>query len=216
MKTEGVTSFAPQQERSYRYKIELKNNLLTLWIEDQASKQQCLTLTIQFLRSTWVAKYELDLEPVLVERIDVVESKLRDHQDELKRICGELSIVQAPPFISLQATRTTQYSRLCWNKAECTEFAVNGNDGEITIKREGVYKIGGVINSIPRNYDQAIRLLSNGTCIRLNYCAYLGSNHYVSTPMDAIVLLQEGDKLMVTCDSKSISTSYLSIVSIVN
>ncbi|KAG3090636.1 hypothetical protein PI125_g17640 [Phytophthora idaei] len=37
-----------------------------------------MAVTIRVLRSTWVAKYVFDLDSVSVERIDVLESKLRD------------------------------------------------------------------------------------------------------------------------------------------
>lgn len=57
-----------------------------------------LVMTLQFLRSTWVVKYAFDLEPVPLERIDVVESNLRDQQDALERIRGELSAAQTPLF----------------------------------------------------------------------------------------------------------------------
>ncbi|EGZ06149.1 hypothetical protein PHYSODRAFT_531862, partial [Phytophthora sojae] len=181
-----------------------------------------LVMTLQFLRSTWVVKYAFDLEPVPLERIDVVESNLRDQQDALERIRGELSAAQTPPFLRLEASRTRQYStlsclesRLCWNKAHCAEFAVNGEDGVIKILRQGVYRIGGVVNCAPTSYGKTVMLLKNGVCIQQNYCAYMGSNHYVSTSLDAIVLLEEGDMLTITCGTKTVTTSYCSIVGIV-
>ncbi|KAG2775753.1 hypothetical protein Pcac1_g13628 [Phytophthora cactorum] len=45
-----------------------------------------LAVTIRVLRSTWVAKYVFDLDSVSVERIDVLESKLRDQQHELEKL----------------------------------------------------------------------------------------------------------------------------------
>ncbi|KAJ8552160.1 hypothetical protein ON010_g10388 [Phytophthora cinnamomi] len=141
-----------------------------------------LGMTIHFLQCTWVVKYAFDLDPVLSERIDTVESKLRDQQDALDGVRGELNAIQTPPFICLQATYITQYSRLCWNNADCVEFTASGDDGIIKIHRQGVYKIGGVVNSAHKSYDQTIRLLKNGWCIQQSYCAYMGNNRYVATP----------------------------------
>ncbi|KAG1704907.1 hypothetical protein DVH05_004935 [Phytophthora capsici] len=47
-----------------------------------------LVMSIRFIRSSWDAKYVFDLGPVSVERIDILESKLRDYRDELEKLCG--------------------------------------------------------------------------------------------------------------------------------
>ncbi|RLN55800.1 hypothetical protein BBJ28_00026357 [Nothophytophthora sp. Chile5] len=135
---EGVTTFAPPPAPTYRYIIALKNEKLSIWIENRAAKRQwykgdlaksdyvtasntipdaspadyaksldCdlddssdvlrkftplkdsrfrleLTVKIRVLRSVWSAQYTFDLDPVSVERIDILEAKLRDQQDILE------------------------------------------------------------------------------------------------------------------------------------
>ncbi|OWY93751.1 hypothetical protein PHMEG_00036734 [Phytophthora megakarya] len=135
MEVEGITSF-PSTTTTYRFSIQLKNDKISIWMEDRTSKKQwykgniakcdyvtsantitdasasdyvkcfhdALTCTldgssdghrqlrflpgnslrlefvmnVHIMHSTLVAIYTFDLEPVSVERIDVLESKLRD------------------------------------------------------------------------------------------------------------------------------------------
>lgn len=50
IKLEGVTSFPEDPGMSYRYCIELKNSLMSIWMEDRTSKMQwyeCKKFSIQ-------------------------------------------------------------------------------------------------------------------------------------------------------------------------
>ncbi|KAG7383431.1 hypothetical protein PHYPSEUDO_003671 [Phytophthora pseudosyringae] len=175
-----------------------------------------LTMNIRFLRSAWVAKYSFDLDPVSLGQIDVLESKVRDQHDELEHLRRELKAVRPTLFVTLEAYQKDGKGRLCWNKVQCDEFVVDSHDGVVKARCEGVYRIGGVINSAPRTYNQTVKLLKNGVSIQCSYCAYVGNNHCVSTPLDCITLLKEGDEISVTTSCDTVTTSHLSIVSVVN
>ncbi|KAK1937081.1 hypothetical protein P3T76_009859 [Phytophthora citrophthora] len=65
-----------------------------------------------------MAKYAFELEPVSVERIDVLESKLRDLQDklnhqqeELERLSKDISAVRVLPFGRLGASHKNAHAR---------------------------------------------------------------------------------------------------------
>ncbi|CAI5703761.1 unnamed protein product [Peronospora effusa] len=211
-----------------------------------------LTLTIPFLRSTWVAKYSFELDPVEMDRINVMESTIRDQYDELQRLRSELYAVKAVPFIKLAADCMDQNKQFRWNKVDCAEFVVDNENGVIKARTQGVYSIRGVINCAPSNYSQyilsqcprhpsnrpkaikstdwwgqlcicdknlrdsheSIMILKNGECIQRSYCGYTAGK-CVSTPLDCVALVKEGDALTITCDCDSVSMSYLSIVAIV-
>ncbi|UIZ21886.1 hypothetical protein KXD40_008919 [Peronospora effusa] len=206
-----------------------------------------LTLTIPFLRSTWVAKYSFELDPVEMDRINVMKSTIRDQYDELQRLRSELYAVKAVPFIKLAADCMDQNKQFRWNKVDCAEFVVDNENGVIKARTQGVYSIRGVINCAPSNYSQyilsqcprhrvtgrrrsnlqiggvnfnlrdsheSIMILKNGECIQRSYCGYTAGK-CVSTPLDCVALVKEGDALTITCDCDSVSMSYLSIVAIV-
>ncbi|CAH0475126.1 unnamed protein product [Peronospora belbahrii] len=77
-----------------------------------------LTLTISFLRSP---KYTFNLDPVSLTQVDVLESKMRDQNDELVRLRDQLNAVHEASragvnlFIKLEAERISSsqgtYSR---------------------------------------------------------------------------------------------------------
>ncbi|KAG6949196.1 hypothetical protein JG687_00015028, partial [Phytophthora cactorum] len=94
-----------------------------------------LAVTIRVLRSTWVAKYVFDLDSVSVERIDVLESKLRDQQHELEKLRGELKTGDAFPFIKLAVFTKHGSSILCWEPVPSGEFMSTRLDGKIKARR---------------------------------------------------------------------------------
>uniref|UniRef100_A0AAV1TBP8 Uncharacterized protein n=1 Tax=Peronospora matthiolae TaxID=2874970 RepID=A0AAV1TBP8_9STRA len=149
MEVDGITAFSTSPATSYRYILRLKDDKLSIWMEDRTSKKQwsksgmikedyvtsantiadasaidylslfqdtlesnldksgyvqrtlevlsggacqlVVSVTVRILRSVRVAKYTFVLEPVSVERIDVLESKMRDQQEELVRLQNNLS-----------------------------------------------------------------------------------------------------------------------------
>ena len=50
-----------------------------------------ISVKVRILRSVIAVKYAFVLEPVSVERIDVLEYKMRDQQEELERLQNNLS-----------------------------------------------------------------------------------------------------------------------------
>lgn len=118
-------------------------------------------LTLRVLRSTWEAKYTFQLAPVSMERIDILESKLRDlqdafdkcalfgQQDERKKLVMTNSVAE---FVAL-ATYPDSI-KLCWtmpgSNGSATEYAscsfcVSGLNGELIIVSPGIYIVGATV-----------------------------------------------------------------------
>ncbi|KAF1791918.1 hypothetical protein GQ600_9905 [Phytophthora cactorum] len=140
-----------------------------LKIFDDGTIRLDLAIEIDFLRTSWVAKFAFELNPVSVEQIDVLESKLRDQQDALERLEKEVKLLRAdqePIFIQLKASRKHETtSNLCWDKQESVSFIVNNGSGEIKITRSGVYSIHGTLICYPIDDDGRMMLLKNKECI---------------------------------------------------
>lgn len=70
-----------------------------------------MAVTIRNLYSTKTTKYVFHLEPVPEERIYILESKVRDLQDEVEKLRG---IDASPPFVKLTTLKKDGSLDLCW------------------------------------------------------------------------------------------------------
>lgn len=152
------------------------------------------------------------LDPITVERVDVLESKLRDLQDALDTL--HIDGGRALPFIQLHATSKNQRTRLIWDKENSDGFTVTGRDGTVKVSRGGVYNICASITG-KSGGNTIVRLWTNDVCIHFAY-SIPSSGFYGSTLLNSIARLNEGDVLVVTCDSDLWDTSYLSLVRLGN
>ncbi|KAF4034800.1 hypothetical protein GN244_ATG13255 [Phytophthora infestans] len=164
---------------------------------------------IRVLRSTWVAKYEFDLDPVSVERIDVLESKLRDQQEELEKLRGKLKKGKTLLFIKLTATTKNGSSILCWQNVQSDDFVSTGMDGIVKVRRRGVYSVGVIVNAVP-GASQNVQLLKNGTLLQAVDPGY-SQGYNSSAALNTIEHLEEDDELSISCLCNLSATSYLTI-----
>ncbi|CEG42929.1 Tumour necrosis factor-like domain [Plasmopara halstedii] len=181
---------------------------------DEGALRLELSATICVFHSTWKAKYTFDLDPVSVNQIDVLESKLRDQQDEIEKLKKQLKSGENPSYIKLTTSTKQGNSILCWNRAHSTEFESNGVDGVIKIRRKGVYIIGAIVNAVS-NVNQKVQLMKNDNPIQVVTAGYYGG-HGGSTVVNTIEQLEENDKLTITCLANLADTSYLTILRLEN
>ncbi|KAE8912960.1 hypothetical protein PF003_g3185 [Phytophthora fragariae] len=173
----------------------------------------CLAIAIRVLRSTRVAKFVFNLNPLTIERIDILESKLRDQQDELDAVRLHVDGGRVLPFVQLHATSKNQLTRLIWNKVNSDDF-VTGIDGKVKVSRGGVYNVCASVTGNSGG-NTTVRLLKNGTCIQVSY-SFPSGGFYGSTSLNSIVRMDEGDVLEVTCGFDIWDTSYLSLARVGN
>lgn len=157
-----------------------------------------------------MAKYTFDLEPVSVERIDILESKLRDQQEALEKLRSELKLVEAPPFIKLTTSQKYGSSIMCWDSVKSDQFVSNGLDGAVKALREGVYNIGVLATTIA-GVNKGVQLLKNGMPIQVAFPGY-SQSYFNSTTLNTIERLEKNDELTTTCAGNLAATSYLVIV----
>eukprot|EP00644_Phytophthora_capsici_P016781 jgi/Phyca11/21724/fgenesh1_pg.PHYCAscaffold_111_\ len=95
-KVQGSTGFSSNSVGCYRYEISLHSGQVNIWLEDQSSKKQWETgllnkedyvTTANVFVDASVSDYVLS---IAVERIDILESKLKDVQEELGRLRGKI------------------------------------------------------------------------------------------------------------------------------
>ncbi|KAE9314207.1 hypothetical protein PR003_g19313 [Phytophthora rubi] len=192
----------------------VKRKLYTL---NGGSRRLELAVKIRVLRSTWMAKYTFDLDPVSVERIDILESKLHDQQDEVEKLRSDLLNGPSPQHVQLEASTKDAQLRLLWKSIDSVGFVVNGSDGVVKVCDSGLYTMSAIINSAPGSFQHKAQLLVNGKSVQSVYCncSYTGGNQK-TTSLSFTTALSEGDEVAVQCDSNLFDTSYLSIVRVGN
>uniref|UniRef100_A0AAV1T977 Uncharacterized protein n=1 Tax=Peronospora matthiolae TaxID=2874970 RepID=A0AAV1T977_9STRA len=256
MEVDGITAFSTSPATSYRYILRLKDDKLSIWMEDRTSKKQwsksgvtkedyvtsanaisdasandylklfqnaldgepdessdaqctlevlsgdaCqLVVSVKFriLRSVRVVKYTFVLEPVSVDRIDVLESKMRDQQEELKRLQK-----QSIAHVHLEAsTKNDTTKKLQWSDPDSDNFTLDHGTGEISIRQPGAYSITVVVTGS----NQGISIQKNEECI------YSGSNsgYHSSLTASTIARFDANDRLAVTVNTLT-GTSHLLI-----
>ncbi|KAF1785031.1 hypothetical protein GQ600_8178 [Phytophthora cactorum] len=118
-----------------------------LTVREGGALQLELLANIRFQKSTWTMAYTFDLDPVSAERIEELESKLRDQQnevtrmsrvesklqEELTRLKTELEAAQVVSFIQLEATGANGLSWLCWEGTESDDFKVTGANSVVKV-----------------------------------------------------------------------------------
>ncbi|KAK1937079.1 hypothetical protein P3T76_009857 [Phytophthora citrophthora] len=159
-----------------------------------------LSFAVEFrlLRSTRVAKYTFELDPVSVERINILESKLRGQWDELERL-------RALPFAQFEASiKDARTRKLLWSAVGSNFFPVTG--GNVLIRRPGVYSVTALVNNFCCNHDWG-DLLKN---VYVQKAAYFYADNRCRS-VNSVMELVEGDTVSVACGGTVQDTCYLVI-----
>ncbi|KAL4166762.1 hypothetical protein KRP22_014014 [Phytophthora ramorum] len=159
-----------------------------------------LTARVCVLRSSWKATYSFRLDLFTVERIDILESNLRDQQEEVERLSSELERAKTPIAIELDAFENVAgMSILSWHSIKSSTFVVDGENGVIKINRPGMYVIGVDIHLFSDDSDdddeeeECIELQKNGRCLDT------GNSNTTVASLNALTRLDAGDEIKVVC-----------------
>ncbi|GMF15092.1 unnamed protein product [Phytophthora lilii] len=159
-----------------------------------------ISMTIQAAMKTRVATYTFYMEPISVERIDVLESKLRDLQEEVGAKYAEVAGLQdrikqlenpAPiEIIQLQATAKTGHT-LLWTKVD---KYTSGTDGVIRNLAPGTYLVTVVVSGAGCNAETSLMIRDEN--IQTALCGH--SSYHGATTLSCLVNLEKDDFLSVT------------------
>ncbi|CAI5727939.1 unnamed protein product [Hyaloperonospora brassicae] len=167
-----------------------------------------ISVKVRILRSVRVAKYAFVLDAVAVERIDVLESKLRDQQEELDRLRKQIG--DGHMQLEASATDLNTYKML-WSDTDSDSFSVNQRTGDVSFRRPGVYSITATVNLIADAYGNSsvsVSVMKNQACIYSS----TGSNYGMFVTASTISRFSADDVLAVTLPSCNCGTSYLYVV----
>jgi hypothetical protein len=187
-----------------------------------------LSLKIRLLRSSRTIKYSFELQPVAVERIDILESKLKDQQEELDRLLAKGN-TGGNVFVCVESDAWVS-SKLQWKEVNSEYFKLSKDKAAVIVLQAGLLAVGVVVNHLPaasggsgsidlHKDGVAIQSATTGParCQNVNYGGESYVSHQTSSSLMAIIQVEKGTHLSVNCVGTSAianMASYLTAVRI--
>ncbi|KAL3664432.1 hypothetical protein V7S43_010753 [Phytophthora oleae] len=190
-----------------------------------------LSIKLRLLQSVREVHYVFKLEPVPVERIDILESKLKDQQEELEMLRGQVGTAKHV-FLSAESvtwsSQTWSSQKLEWKITSGEKFSLAANNTAIKVFCPGLYAISVLANHHPTTATGWISLEKSGAQIQRaaigesNYCdSYSGvqklATHNTGSSLMCIVQVKKDEPITVVCSGNSVianTASYLTAVRI--
>ncbi|EGZ06262.1 hypothetical protein PHYSODRAFT_566045 [Phytophthora sojae] len=179
-----------------------------------------IAVAIQVLRKSRVMSYAFVLEPISVERIDVLESRMRDMQGEMDKLRLEGDTKSATlqteirneqeTVVFAQSVGTSRVGDIIrWNSSSPT--SVFGDDGSIRMPLPGLYQILTVVNHQANRPAEAIQLMKGSACIQVACSGYAQGN-LCSTSLMCVTRIDKNDQLTVKCPTEVVSSSAITLI----
>jgi hypothetical protein len=150
-----------------------------------------------------------------VERVDILESKLKDQQEELDRLRAKVD-TGANVFVFVESDAWVS-SMLQWNEVTSENFMLSEDKTSIVVLEGGLFAIGVVVNHFPEDdcATGSIDLQKDGgeiqsvatgsTCCQSRKVGSAIGSHRTSSSLMAIVQVEKDAQLSV----KRVGTSAL-------
>ncbi|RLN31354.1 hypothetical protein BBJ28_00016801 [Nothophytophthora sp. Chile5] len=164
-----------------------------------------LSVKIRMLQSARDVSYTFELLPIAVERIDILESKMKDQQQELEKLrCKVGSTNLAHVYVESKAMNSSQF--LTWEQVHSDYFRLTADKAAIEVLLQGCYSVGVIVNHMPNgsNTTATVMLQKDGVeiqraCSGSGYDSYNGryTTHQTSSTLVCLTRMEIGEKLAV-------------------
>ncbi|RLN70679.1 hypothetical protein BBJ28_00023625 [Nothophytophthora sp. Chile5] len=194
-----------------------------------------MSANIRMLQLVRRVTYTFELHPVAMERIDILEAKLRDLQEALETSRETIWLHHES-----EGDLSESPGKILWKPLDSESFQVVEDQSAVQWLFSGVYSIGVVVNHAPDAETGALELQQNGVVIQrvcingikdssdLSDCD--DTNESVEDSSDCedvdeatnssllcVTKVAKGDNFAVTCSGTSfVAVSYLTVVRIGN
>ena len=185
-----------------------------------ASGEAVLTLTLN-MSGVWRPEYVFSLLPVGLDKVDVLDSKQRDLEEEVIQLRKQVAELTAnievakaegrrPPVLSLTSVTTTGCGeKVVWGGitpriVTDSHFQVSANNVQVTILQPGLYQVHVRLGGTNAANSQSLGLQRNGVDIAI--CIQSDANNYQNTAqLFEILELAINDVLQVRCGANNSS-----------
>ncbi|RYY83760.1 hypothetical protein EON63_10515 [archaeon] len=136
------------------------------------SEAVTLTLTIS-IGGVWKPEFVFTLLPVALDKIDILEAKLRDAQEEIEQLRAHKELVNEVVYFSLSSKTACGNQQIVqWDEAEGLRaprvgFEISADSRQITVLKAGTYQI-------------YVRLAGSNTANGQLLCLVLNNNNIAS------------------------------------
>mmetsp|Transcript_23994 Transcript_23994/g.35217 ORF Transcript_23994/g.35217 Transcript_23994/m.35217 type:complete len:320 (+) Transcript_23994:81-1040(+) len=140
--------------------------------------EEVLILTLSMCGGVWRPEYKFPLIPIGVERLDVLEAKIRDLQDEIKELRSSTTV-----YLSLASNGSNEQQAINWTgffpgRHLPEELSLSTNGDQIRVHMPGLYQVDArVCFSVVGKYvSPCLSLKRNEVAISQTTCTMIGDN----------------------------------------
>ncbi|KAG3013938.1 hypothetical protein PC121_g13726 [Phytophthora cactorum] len=160
-----------------------------------------LTLQIRALSFAWNAKCIFELIPISLDRVDIVEAKLRDVEEELARTKKRLADQNAEGVVYLAASSeivdvVSDKEEIIWKDLISGHFELNSEQNGIIFLEGGWYIVNLMVHLYPQSSGGYVKSFKKYSCV-LKYQAPRNIGKNTSTAMGWSGVLNKNDELSV-------------------
>jgi len=195
---------------------------------------------IQVLKHSRVATYAFGMEPISLERVDVLESKMRDMQEEINGLFEEKSKIVATHddahaevmdildardeelSVLKQQVKTLLESHDC---AESTQLQATAKVGEwiawgrlangvLRVTNPGMYQVTAIVNHRGTSATASIQLFRGSECIQTANCGETDGSYHSTCLACVTRVPKQNYEFAVKCTADLTGTSYLTFLRI--
>lgn len=153
-------------------------------------------LKLKVFKSVWTPKYRFILNPVPLEQVDMLASKVRDLEEQIN------SIRRQPVYFEVTAKGHPGTNRnIVWNGFNSDFFKFEAS-GEIEFLVSGLYLVHAIVHCINSNNSVVYSLMKGTKCVKscVDSSAtnnYNGTVMVMASPLTHTIMMTKGDKLSI-------------------
>mmetsp|Transcript_22082 Transcript_22082/g.49089 ORF Transcript_22082/g.49089 Transcript_22082/m.49089 type:complete len:304 (+) Transcript_22082:61-972(+) len=170
---------------------------------DQADGEMVLTLTLS-MGGIWKPEFVFALLPVGLEKVDMLEAKVRDAQEEIESLRAQLAAGSAPAYLSISsATACGSQQMVAWDAAApvvipASHFELSADKKQVTVLKEGLYQVN--VRLAGTNYSNTQSLGLQVNAVEVAQCTQSDANGHQNSPqLHELMILKANDTLQVRC-----------------
>lgn len=154
-------------------------------------------LKLKVFKSVWTPKYRIGLNPVPLEQVDILASKVRDLEEQI-----EATRFPQRVYFDVTAKGNPGPNRnIVWNGTNNDSFKFE-DSGEIEFLVSGLYLVHAIIHCTNSNNSVAFSLMKGSQSVKacidsggLN--SYNGNSTFNASPLTHTIMMTKSDKLRV-------------------
>jgi hypothetical protein len=174
---------------------------------NQVDGEMVLTLTLS-MGGIWKPEFVFALLPVGLEKVDMLEAKVRDAQEEIESLRAQLAGRSAPAHLSISSsTACGNQQMVAWNAAApvvitASHFELSADKKQVSVLQDGVYlidvRLAGTNNGNGNSLGIMVNAVVVAQCVQSD-----ATNHQNTAQIHELIRLKANDTLQVRCGAAS-------------